>query len=548
MCRWNACLQRRGKGVERLLSDKEPILREKLLACRSFRDGDIRLLIVKHLDWSVADHPDEQAHTTNIIDACSDYDRGLQKLIFALRSYERDRNGKETRPMRELDQCMRQLFPGLTTYEQFEELVKIVNEGNWNYEMLENAYKASVQRSPLSRSASLLSLLEELADGVQQKDGHVPLLKFVDELAYLTDDLRVRESLQNWRSRVIDEQTIKFPLDMQGVMPPGSLPLRELQSNVSFGDQLQSVLDEQSHLLSSETPKEAQTDAFSFIQIAFIPNVPPDGRAGTYTIQTWYCEDADKKGISLGKKDNVLLNAPVLPAEIHEILNEISSRWYHQTQPIIELFLPDELLHTNISQRRMIIGGGTLCSIYPVVIRSLDRVREQDHTVINNWKRYWDSLNVIKNIQLTIFRKEDYLELEADFQNILLGALEHGEFPIFAFEPNPNLAEKPPLEAVRKTGTPIAFWLCSLPEGFNTITFAKTCKKLLANRDFATLPHFVWEQRTTALRRRNSSHFIHYLTLLWDDPYRVPVDLNSSIFPQLSLNETKTTEDPTTGK
>ena|SRR2546422_1192318 len=536
------------KGVARLLSDKEPILREKLLACSFFRDRDNRLLIIKHLDWSIADHPDEQTHTTNIIDACSDHDRGLQKLIFALRSYERDRKGKETRPMRELDQCMSQLFPGRTTYEQFDALAKIVKEGNWSYEILENVYRASVQRSPLSRSGSLLSLLEELADEVQQEDGHVPLLTFVDKLAYLTDDPQVRESLQTWRRRVIDEQAIKFPREMQGVKPSGSLPLRELQSNLGFWDQHQSVLDEQSHLLVSEPHNEAYTDAFPFIQIAFVPNASGGNRAGTYTIQTWYWEDADKKSISLGKKDDVLLNAPVLPAEIHEILNEISARWYHQTQPIIELFLPDELLHTNISQRRMTIDGGTLCSIYPVVIRSLDRVREQDHIVMNNWKRYWDRLKEIKNIQLTIFHKEEYHKLKADFQNILLGALEHGEFPIFAFVPAPNLAEKPPLEAVRKTGTPIAFWLCSLPDRFNPITFAKACKKLLANRDFATLPHFLWEQRTAALSRRNTSHFIHYLTLLWDDPYRVPVDLNSSIFPQISINETKTTEDPTTGK
>lgn len=125
-------------GATKRPFDQEPLLRKRLLDCPYFIDRETRMLLIEDIGWSIDDHSDEQVHTTLIIKSCLNQRRGLQKLIYRLRSYE-----KSSLSMRALDECMKQLFPGLTTYEQLEKLKSIFRKESRPHTILEEAYNAS---------------------------------------------------------------------------------------------------------------------------------------------------------------------------------------------------------------------------------------------------------------------------------------------------------------------------------------------------------------------------------------------------------------------
>ena len=58
----------------------------------------------------------------------------------------------------------------------------------------------------------------------------------------------------------------------------------------------------------------------------------------------------------------------------------------------------------------------------------------------------------------------------------------------------------------------------------------KIYQSLLARCSFARVPELLWQKRKEALRNDNEQHIVHYLTLLWDDPNRLPPDANADQF------------------
>jgi hypothetical protein len=76
------------------------------------------------------------------------------------------------------------------------------------------------------------------------------------------------------------------------------------------------------------------------------------------------------------------------------------------------------------------------------------------------------------------------------------------------------------LNAILGTGIPIALWPrehIKEPQKISNL-FAS----ILSQETLSALPRLVWEQRLEAGRSKDKDHPGHHLTLLWDDPNRLP--------------------------
>ncbi len=505
--------------------NQEPLLRKRLLACPYFKDRENRLILIGGLDWSIDDNPNEQTHTTLIIRSCLNHRLGLQNLIYLLRSYE-----GSSKSMGKLDECMKQLFPGVTTYEQLDALKEIFNKNPKFGTILEKAYNAakglpqnSAQAASIT-SERISSILEEYADAVQHSDESAPrLIEFVKKIADETTEQNLSNALLPLINRIVKEQGITWNTEN-----------------------------------SSKIQDTVRIEEAAFVQIAFIPTSSTVRQPSkSYTIQAWLWSRRDKQESFLSKKTDFQWNLTQVAPVLRDILNDAEAQLAsHQIKPIVELFLPDELLAANLRKWKIRVSSTSkaeqsFCVAYPVVVRSLERSRQHDPGVVNNWKRYWNRLKDTKKLQISFIQESIYNQWKTEnLYDGIQSLLEHGLIPFFTFIPTSlsSRNRKTFLEAISMTGTPTAFWFQPNSSNLSEASLAKTCEDLLAGQEFLNLPHILWQERVKAIRETNLNHFTHYLTALWDDPYRIPKDLKGFGLPQTNINGMIATEDLSTGK
>ncbi|MFI6517259.1 hypothetical protein ACIBF1_17015 [Spirillospora sp. NPDC050679] len=184
---------------------------------------------------------------------------------------------------------------------------------------------------------------------------------------------------------------------------------------------------------------------------------------------------------------------------------------------IIEFAVPRNWLGKPFEDWHLDRAAGLRMRRYPVVVRDVDRLSPQP-IPYEQTQRRWRSLcaphRQVHPVDCRPPQRRDFeLTLEAEYG---LGAL------VYAARPG-----LPHLTAALASGIPVMLWPrkpCD-DEDHTACTRRELREELVARVGAAhphALPEVVFELRMAALKARDRPHCGHDLTLLWDDPSRLP--------------------------
>lgn len=482
---------------ESKLSSKEMRqLVEKFLACPIIGNRHSRDAVVKQLDdqilHAIARNAVDKVDVMNIVETCLNFSNGLQELVDAVGFFEGD-----STPMQQLRAFVQSLFfvSQIISRELFGEIIKIVSALFITKEKLLEMYRSSVPviwDGPSFRDcdeARMLTLmLQDLAKMDRQTTGVLPFLKFVKLLARVTkytSEQSVQDAFVVWIQKVSEEVGI----------------------------------DEGEDLSEEETISSAQSSRASFhLLVKFEAN---RNKEGEFNVCAWLIEQKHEKTTCLVKE--VVLESGTYNVGVEcTLLRD----WIMQCEEYtpyftIELFLPFAFLNNktcDVHQWRCDLDFGhadLITRTYPLVLRSYDRVYSKKPKTRYNWINNWNICKVSLNVVPVIVKKE-----EGD----LLPKLERAVCSAMTFVP-PNYDSKSLhiFKQMMIAGTSVALWPRVLDEDLNEDMVEEAYRTLLAGCNFSAIPERILEIRKNANVHKVFSK--NNLALLWDNPYRLPPDL-----------------------
>jgi hypothetical protein len=415
-------------------------------------------------------------------------------LAYALYQSER-----ASLPWQELDKYLRKNSGKLVTYTRLQELYAILKPAKWLDSLLSRAYKDSVPESwetlrDYDVHDKLYLILENLANIPRQDDDAFPILEFALRLAY--------QALGR-QERSLHDALIKW--------------VQERSHDLSLTKIQEKALQEKARM---------QQIVAAFYLLLTLDIVSEN----TVCIQSWLFDD----------ENNIIQNANVeLPDKLYllediagllkELLERCASYLADDMEHlIIEFFLPLELLSYPVDQYS-IDGFNKLQSIsryHQVVVRSLERMRNKRWRYI--WKNKWelflasiDEKQILgKHNNAVLVYDEEYHKRQEDLSLTLEGS----SVVCFAmtFVPSDTSSQIDTiLSAVLDAKIPIILWPREQTNYPRTLQELFT--ELVSQHSLSQLPALIKQQRYEALMSRETmNHQGHHLTLLWDDPNRLP--------------------------
>ena len=192
-----------------------------------------------------------------------------------------------------------------------------------------------------------------------------------------------------------------------------------------------------------------------------------------------------------------------------------------QVTPVIEFLVPLPMLDDDLEALRVRIADRDweIGSAFPVVVRPLDRLA--DPRCRKSWRAMWNELTARGDaydedaICWVECASTDRLFDPATVRARVCTALAYGR----SYGPH----EDPVLYAALSAGTPVALW--------HRVSGARKTRRaaleeVLRNRALRDLPDVVFRQRVTAhCPGAAADHAGRDLVLLWDDPDRIPAEL-----------------------
>ena len=227
-----------------------------------------------------------------------------------------------------------------------------------------------------------------------------------------------------------------------------------------------------------------------------------------------------------------------IPSLIVQVLSSIASKIPHKLPELmIEFFLPRELLSHDIDQWNMedeFIDELTLGSEHRVIVRSQERVsnpRLQGH-----WRKKWKEFQ--GRIQSDCFHGS--IEIICQEKHYAKGELYKQLVNCactsclgFLFMLKDTSSDERPLTEMLRAGIPVALWPRPCDGSSEYLSdIREKIKRLLLDSNPSELPERVKSERLDAIDC-DEPHIGHYLTLLWDDPDRLPMKYDPQINTQL---------------
>jgi hypothetical protein len=204
----------------------------------------------------------------------------------------------------------------------------------------------------------------------------------------------------------------------------------------------------------------------------------------------------------------------------------------------IEFFLPRELMHWNVenwevrlwktpsSKDSEKITLYKLGRTHPVVIRWRDRYRYQDyHNLLYRWQERWKALITTGNADYTrcvlkVPCQDKYSKTTIEEVKQELLSNEDVGFTILMAPPYLDDPTEPEiLKPILELGTPIVLWIKQTHHPAEWLQ--KELYGLLPQSLIVDLPLAVKQRRVSA-KRDDETDIGHHLSLLWDDPDRLP--------------------------
>lgn len=469
------------------------------MSTRERRESVLEMLLKPPADTRIITSNGHHSEFTNsicLLKACPDYHH-LEQLAYVIYQDE-----GETAEWKALDALLRNLHHVGATYTRLQQLQSILETLPLTKEILRDAYDDSMPKgseaykkfqTPVDDQSKLLTfMLDTLGKFRPQTDGTLPVIEFVRYfLSHIQHQQTTRNMLQEWCQNRASELGIQhYPWGTSNIKEPSrpSVPATYLLITVK-------ALDKEEPIVKPEKKLE---------------------------IRAWLMkeEEETKSYIHLEKKKPYSSIGPATTDFILKNIDEIRQRYagYLSEELNIEVFLPNELLSYDIDQWEINVGmvKEKLGTEHKVVVRSLDRM---NNIIIqtkweNKWKLYQAFLSGVKPQKgrgpVWSPTKEE-CEAQSFYSTLLKSQIVYVALT-FALPP-PQII--PIIRAILSAGIPIVLWprQLKIPDQYN---------KFLSSADFTKLRNLVSDERFTAKDIGDADHHGHHLTLLWDDPHRVP--------------------------
>lgn len=516
------------------------MLVDKLLACgmdrAETRESVLRL--IPEIKQYIVIGDTDKTSVLNIVQKCIDFPNGVEQLTFALHEVI-----GPTALLSELDKFVQTLFPATVSYAGRRKLLHLASEMRWPPDVLMKAYRRSIPENwpfpERSEGMSLLTLmLHDLVKIGRQDSGAFPVLEFVERLALYAqkeEQELMRDRLQEW----VEQRAFKLKLDDNHISRMRARIEQEEVYRIGKVPYLLIMFDTAS--ASSAT------------------NIPVEDRL--YTVQAWLVDET----ASLLSEPIVLDDAPRKLEEVPQWLGSLLEK-YQKVESltndidnlVIEFLVPDELLNYGFDawQVQMEDDEFELGIQYHVVVRSARRATASRHW--SAWKNKWtflqkalkagcssedfvcicgpegcqvrgDSSCAILFCSRAECQEQDRLKAVLRRSPIVYLALAHtnSASPTGSSSTHGNRV----FQTIIHAGMPIALW----PR--KRASSAESIKSLLSYDALASLPEAVWKWRKNVVIVGEEPATEQQLSLMWDDPFRLPPAATATQFGAPTRNE-----------
>ncbi|MGL5940641.1 MAG: hypothetical protein ACRC2S_09675 [Waterburya sp.] len=378
-----------------------------------------------------------------------------------------------------------------------ESLKKIFAENNIDEQIAKRTYHKCIPKNWFYQPAdSLERIFIDLDEFPYEKDEDNPILKFIVLLINEPQlAIKIREKLRKWGEFHVGN----FNLDLSKFKEICDRPLPP------------PLINSRSYLMIQIRSSQQNSNRY-FVEAWFIPNssvYKTDTGFGCHRLQL----EGEEKVYSLAE----------IPIVIKKLLNLSGAYSQNSTDlPILEFFLSTELLNQDID-RWEIDDDDNLCVPigfqYQVVVRSYERLlfKYQKHLPV--WKQKWDNLKQFgESICAELFVNGD-----EDWRKLMVQLDSESVFGVMLTK-TPDLGTGSPLSVIQRTATPIAVWTRADLENIDSQQEINDLLQCLVKK----LRSVVREKRKNAFPQPQDQDLGHHLSLLWEDPYRLPPKMEYS--------------------
>jgi len=199
----------------------------------------------------------------------------------------------------------------------------------------------------------------------------------------------------------------------------------------------------------------------------------------------------------------------------------------------LEFFLPYEIISHDFDQKFMqkyIRVKKKYGKKYHLIVRALDRLElenDQNPLSLDNWRDRW---NQFKNANdgNSIFWLCDRNKYNAEELCDELNTCSEHNCLMMTFRPSFHSDENDLMLSILDEGIPVALWFREHPDCcLNAQDVKQEMKKIISGGTLADLPGLV---KTKRMESREKGDIGNHLTLLWDDPNRLPPEYGVDIF------------------
>lgn len=479
-------------------------LGDKLLDCPRFRTPEDRQAVLNELPFEHKISFSQRAdlHAQNIIDTALNWRRGLEMLIDALYYFE----GEQSLAMEAVFTLLDRASSQPVGWGQVVRLKDMLKDESFEAELLTrlcHEISPVVPELPDAEGHELLSAcVEVLARWEHPPPNDAPLIAFLYGLLPSVRDGVTHDKCVKWMASVAqqlgtDLRAVEAGLRRKaGAAPPAGHGIPYMLVTV-------------------------QCDEFN-----------PENEI---LIKGWLCYGGGYKPLNVDAGPHTHDQLPLLMRQLifdcqNKLLKEVGRPLAEASKLIIELFLPVNLLGSEIDQWTVQLGKWAAATPlerhYLVLVRSYERVYDEEVRAFS-WGLWQDKWNRLRTSPQMLTQAHVYLAREpSDYTKSFFERLAQVNLFFLGLTlippPGAGLKATDIFGPIVQAGTPAAIWLRRCDADMAAVR--AELEDLIYQNDLDSIPRLIYERR----RERwddDAASVWKSVSLLWDDPDRLPPDV-----------------------